>query len=198
MDGGDFDQLFREICATGSSRSHPRLVALFEMFVVLARPIFRSQPLPSTIEEDDVLDAVFIKLIDRMDGALVQDRDGGELRSPAAYARAAIRNAVVDHLREHQRHARRRASDDELATIADPSSVERASLAREELQALQDIVLREWTPLYSDAFFLRVVCGEPYERIAELQQTTTNNVQQRVSRVLKFLRQQLRSEPTKS
>ncbi|MFO0560244.1 MAG: sigma-70 family RNA polymerase sigma factor [Polyangiales bacterium] len=186
----EFDGLFQRICEEDTPSSDPRLAVLYERLRGLVRPIVRSRALPASIDEDDVLDTVFVSLLDRAVAARSDTGRESDIRSPTAYARAAIHNAINDLLRAHKRHERRRAQEEELALVADRTNIEEAREARESIEAALSLVLRHWKTPYSEAFYLRVVLEQSYESIAEIQQTSPNNVQQRVSRVLKFLRQQ--------
>lgn len=190
----EFDLLFQRLCEEDVPRADPRIASLYELLRGLARPIVRARSLPASIDEDDVVDTVFLSLLDRVAVARSDMRRESDVRSPSAYARAAIHNALNDLLRSHKRHERRRAREEELALLADQTNIEDACDARQSIEEALSLVLRHWKTPYSEAFYLRVVLEQSYESIAAIQKTSTNNVQQRVSRVLKFLRQQIETE----
>jgi RNA polymerase sigma-70 factor (ECF subfamily) len=148
-------------------------------FGELRRPAFAIayRMLGSVSDAEDVVQEGFLRLH--------RAREGGErIESPRAYLSAVVSRLSLDHLRSAQ--VRREAYVGEwlpepLLTSVENNPATRAEMA-DSLSLAFLVLLESLSPEQRAAFLLREVFDEPYDRIAEIIETSEQNARQLVTR----------------
>jgi RNA polymerase sigma-70 factor (ECF subfamily) len=148
-------------------------------FGELRRPAFAIayRMLGSVSDAEDVVQEGFLRLH--------RAREGGErIESPRAYLSAVVSRLSLDHLRSAQ--VRREAYVGEwlpepLLTSVENNPATRAEMA-DTLSLAFLVLLESLSPEQRAAFLLREVFDEPYDRIAEIIETSEQNARQLVTR----------------
>jgi len=135
---------------------------------------------------EDIVQHAFVRMAQR------DDRVHGIISAPAAYLREAARNLVRDRSRAIQRTGEHQhlSLDDEPLSAGDPVAMFEA---RDKLVRLEQAVLR-LKPLTREIFLACRLDGYSYAEIAEQTGLSVKGVEKQMSRALKQLGRQLRSD----
>ena len=135
---------------------------------------------------EDIVQHAFVRMAQR------DDRVHGIIFAPAAYLREAARNLVRDRSRSISRTGEHQhlSLDDEPVSAGDPVAMFEA---RDKLVRLEQAVLR-LKPLTREIFLACRLDGYSYAEIAEQTGLSVKGVEKQMSRALKQLGRQLRSD----
>jgi RNA polymerase sigma-70 factor (TIGR02957 family) len=133
--------------------------------------------LGSVSEAEDVVQEGFLRLH--------RVREGGErIESPRAYLSTVVSRLSLDHLRSARVRRETYVGEwlpEPLVASANDDPARKAEMA-DSLSLAFLVLLESLSPEHRAAFLLHEVFGEPYDRIAEIIATSTQNARQLVTR----------------
>src|ERR687895_1510785 len=133
--------------------------------------------LGSVSEEEDVVQEGFLRLH--------RAREGGErIQSPRAYLSTVVSRLSLDHLRSAKVRRETYVGDwlpEPLMASAEDDPARKAEMA-DSLSLAFLVLLESLSPEQRAAFLLREVFDEPYDRIAEIIETSEQNARQLAAR----------------